>query len=238
MPDAVLPIGQIEGANFRDMNQSWIRYLPAFIRQRLEGRHDLQKAIGNTGWLFAENILRMVVGLVVGVWLARYLGPKQYGLLSYALAFVALFSPIASLGLEDIVVRNIVRDPLSKDETLGSAFILKLSGGIVSFAVTIGAVFFLRRCDSQIHWLVAIISAGSIFQAFNIIECWFNSQVQAKYSVFAKSTAFFVCAGIRIALILSGASLIAFALVSTIEIAVGSIGMVAAYQSKGGCLRR
>jgi O-antigen/teichoic acid export membrane protein len=219
------------------MNASWTRYLPAFIRQKLEGRQQLQKIIGNTGWLFVDRIVRMGVGLVVGVWLARYLGPDRYGLLSYTLAFVALFSPLASLGLEDIVVRDIVRDPSYKDETLGTAFVLKLIGSMVSFGVAVGTIIFLRQGDSQIHWLVGIIAAGSIFQVFSIIECWFNSQVQAKYSVFAKSTAFFVCTVIKVALILSSASLTAFALVSTLEIAIGSIGLVVAYESKGGSFK-
>lgn len=58
----------------------------------------------NTSWLFAEKILRMVVGLIVGVWVARYLGPERYGLLNYAMSFVGLFSAIATLGLDGIVV--------------------------------------------------------------------------------------------------------------------------------------
>ena len=57
------------------MNQTWTKYLPDIIRHRLEGRQNLQNIISNTGWLFADRILRMVVGMFVGVWLARYLGP-------------------------------------------------------------------------------------------------------------------------------------------------------------------
>jgi O-antigen/teichoic acid export membrane protein len=218
------------------MNKTWIRHMPAFIRQKLEGRHSLQQAIGNTGWLFADRIARMGVNLVVGVWLARYLGPEKLGLLSYATAFVALFSPLASLGLEDIAVRDLVRDPECKDETLGTAFILKLIGGSALFVVAICTIFFLRRCDSQLQWLVGIIAAGSIFQAFNIIECWFNSQVHAKYTVFDKSAAFFLCSVIKIILLIKGASLIAFAWVITFEVAAGSLGLVVAYKSKIGPL--
>ena len=70
------------------MNQRWIRYLPTFIRDRLEGRAYLQNVVTNTGWQFADNILRMGVGLAVGIWVARYLGPAQLGLFSYAVAIV------------------------------------------------------------------------------------------------------------------------------------------------------
>ena len=69
------------------MNQGWIRYLPTFIRDRLEGRAYLQNVVTNTGWQFADNILRMGVGFAVGIWVAR-LGPAQLGLFSSAVAIV------------------------------------------------------------------------------------------------------------------------------------------------------
>ena len=193
------------------MNQSWTKYLPGFIQDQLKGRHALQKVIGNAGWQFADNIMRMVVGLVVGISIARYLGPEKFGLFSYALAFVALFSPIASLGLDDIVVRNLVRDPAFREETLGTAFVLKLIGGALSFVAVTGSIYVLRPADGLSHWLVGIIALGAIFQAFYAIEFWFNSQVQAKYAVFARNTAFMICSAIKIGLILAKAPLLAFA---------------------------
>ncbi len=204
--------------------------MPSFIQQKLEGRHALQKAISNTGWHAADNIVRMVIGLVIGIWLARYLGPEKFGLFSYALAFVALFSPIASLGLDDIVVRNLVREPASRDRTLGTAFVLKLIGGTCSFLAAAGVIFILRPADNLSHGLVGIIALGAVFQAFNAIEFWFNSQVQAKYSVFAKNIAFLICSAIKVVLIVTKAPLVAFAWVSLLEIMAGSAGLVMAYR--------
>ncbi len=57
----------------------------------------LMKYFKNTSWLFLEKILRMVVGLFVGIWVARYLGPEQFGLFSYAQSFVGLFTTISTL---------------------------------------------------------------------------------------------------------------------------------------------
>jgi O-antigen/teichoic acid export membrane protein len=219
------------------VNQPWTRYLPSFVRTRIEGRHYLQNVISNTGWQFADNILRMGVGLFVGVWIARYLGPEQYGLFSYALAFVALFSSVASIGLDEIATRNIVRDPAAKDKILGTTFFLKLIAGIVIFSATIGAIFILRPADSLTRWLVGIIAAGTVFQAFNTIELWFHSQVQAKYTVLAKSTSFIISSFIKIGLIIAKAPLIAFALISTVEIIISSAGLVVAYRSKGSRLK-
>ena len=82
-----------------------------------------RRYFANTAWLFAEKILRMVVGLFVGVWVARYLGPERYGLLSYAQSFVGLFGAIATLGLDGIVVRELVKDESKRNLLLGTAII-------------------------------------------------------------------------------------------------------------------
>lgn len=221
----------------RAANQSWLRFLPRFIRSRVEGRQYLQNVISNAGWFFADNVLRMGVGLLLGIWLARYLGPGKFGLFSYALAFAYLFSPLATLGLDDIAVRNLVRTPAAKEETLGTAFILKLLGGALSWVAALGAMVVLRPGDSLSHWLVGIIAAGSLFQAFFAIDFWFNSRVQAKFSIMAKNSAFLLCALLKIWCIIAGAGLLAFAWVSTVEIAAGAAALVVAYRSQGNRLK-
>jgi len=219
------------------MNASWTRYLPAVVSRKLEGRHLLQRAIGNAGWLAAEKVVRLGVGLFVNVWIARYLGPDQYGSLSYALAFTALFAPLVTLGLDEIIVRDIVHDPGCADETMGSAFWLKLVGSTAAFIAATATVVVLRPSDSLSHRLVGIIAAGSLFQSLNVLEIWFNSQVRSKYAVLARNGAFLVCTCIRIVLILNNAPLITFALVVTVELGICAAGLSAAYLHQGGRFR-
>ena len=208
------------------MDQFFINHLPRFIRKRLEGRHTLQKSIGNTGWLFADQILRMGVGLFVGVWVARYLGAEQFGVFSYAIAFVALFSPIAALGLDNIVVREIVKYPESKNKILGTAFMLKFFGGALSLLLTISLISLIRPDDHLTRGMVGIIAAGTIFQTFDTIDLWFKSQVMSKYTIYAKNTAFIFASMGKVGLILIKAPLIAFAWIGLAEIAMGAAGLL------------
>lgn len=224
--------------NDQQADRPWIRFLPASLRKRVETRDYLQNVISNTGWQIADNIVRMGVGLLIGIWVARYLGPEKFGLLSYALAFAALFAPIAALGLDDIAVRNLVRNAEERDSTLGTVFVLKLAGGVVSCVTAVIAIFVLRSADVLSHWLVAIIALGTLFQAFNAIEFWFNSQVQAKYPALSRNAAFIICALIKVILILSAAPLIAFAWVCTFEIVLGSAGLMIAYHARGYRVRQ
>jgi O-antigen/teichoic acid export membrane protein len=215
------------------MKKFWIDALPPFLRKKLEGRQYLQNVVSNIGWLFAEKMVRMGVGLFVGVWVARFLGPEQFGYLSYALAFVSLFSAVAGLGLDGIVVRELVRDPARKDEILGTAFVLKFLSGMVTFLAVLEAIRLLRPTDNLTFWLVGISAGGMIFNAFDTIDFWFQSQVQSKYSVVAKSSAFLLISVVKVALILTDAPLIAFAGAGFAEIVIGSLGMVMTYRVSG-----
>ncbi|MDF5739019.1 MULTISPECIES: flippase [unclassified Nostoc] len=203
---------------------------------KFKSRSGLRAIITNTGWLFADRILRMGASLVVGVWVARYLGVQQYGLFNYTLAFVSLFSPIFTLGLDDVVVRHIVRQSSNKEEVLGTTFWLKFLGGIASVLLAVSAMFFLGEHETLKIWLVAILGMAGIFRATDTIEVWFQSQVQSKYTVIAKNTAFLLNSVIKIALILTKAPLIAFAWVTLAEFAMSAIGLLIVYQVKGSSL--
>jgi len=214
-------------------NRTWITYLPAFIRQRVEGRQALQKILGNTGWLFFDKVLRMGVGLVVNIWVVRYLGPELFGQLSYAAAFVALFGAFASLGLDGVVVRELVRSPEDSKEILGSAFILRVCGGVVTLLLSVAAISMLRSNDTTSLILVTLLAAATVFQAFDVLDFWFQSQVLSRYTVVAKNTAFLMLALVKIGLILGHASLLMFAWAAVAEIILGAIGLVIAYRKSG-----
>lgn len=189
--------------------------------------------IANTGWLFADRILRMGVGLFIGVWIARYLGVKQFGIFNYATAFVALFSTLSTLGLDAIVIRSIVREPENREQILGTAFCLKFLGGIGSLCLAVGTITFLRHNDQITIALVSILASVGIFQSFNTIDLWFQSQVRSKYTVLATNTAFIIVALVKVVLITNQAQLIAFAWAGLTEIALGMIGLIISYRLRG-----
>ena len=82
---------------------------------RLQLSTGFKKYFVNTGWLFFERIIGMAVTFFVGVYVARYLGPANFGLLSYAGSFVGLFMGISALGLNNIVVRELVKNEKKRD---------------------------------------------------------------------------------------------------------------------------
>ena len=164
----------------------WLNYIVGILSVRLEGNHNLKQAIDNSGWLLFDKALRMGINLVISVLMARKLGPTQYGQLSYAFSLVALFSPIAALGLEGIVVRNLImgKDPPSL--ILGNAIILRLIGSILAIFLSNFTIIWIEPTNSLTRELVLFASLGFIFQCSDVFEMWFQSKVESKYTVKAK----------------------------------------------------
>lgn len=175
-----------------------------------------------------EKILRMCVGLFVGIWVARYLGPEQFGLLSYAQSFVFLFTAIATLGLDGIVVRELVKHPEKRDTLLGTAFGLKLIGAIMILPVLAIAVQ-LTSNDHYTNLLVFIIASATIFQSFNVIDFYYQATVQSKYVALANAITLAITSVIKIGFILNEAPLIAFAAMVIFDSVVLSLGLIYFY---------
>jgi PST family polysaccharide transporter len=193
-----------------------------------------RKIMGNMGWLMVDRVVRMGMGLFVGVWVARYLGPVQFGSLNFALAFVSLFGVVTSLGLEGIVVREVLHNAHDTHEILGTTLVLRSGGALLAVGLSIATLRLIQPHDKQALVLVSILSLTLVFQAFDTIDSFFQSQVRSKITVWAKNLAFLIFAAVRVWLICAKASLWAFAAASTGEIALGAIALVVGYRLSGG----
>ncbi len=184
------------------------------------------------GWLFADRLVRQGLGLVVLIWMARYLGPTQFGLFNYAAAYVALVWSFTDLGLSSIVVRNLVNKPGEAPSILGAAFFLRLGAVILAWSIAVAGVRGLRPADGVTSTLVAIIATGMVFQVCDTLGWWFEALVQSKYVVWARSTAFLLSALLRVVLILSHAPLFGFALANAAEMALAGVGIGIVFYSR------
>jgi O-antigen/teichoic acid export membrane protein len=208
------------------------------LATRARNHVGFRRYAANTSWMFAEQMLRMVAGLLVGIWVARYLGPEQFGLFSYSMAFAALFSSVAKLGLDSIVVRDLVRDPNLRDVYLGTAFWLKLAGAITMLGV-IGIAVQLTSSDSNTKIYVLIIASGAIFQAFEVVDFYFQSKVLSKFVSICKLTQLIISSLIKLYLIHTKSGLFSFVMVSLIDQVTLAATLFIAYrhQKIGGFFR-
>ncbi len=185
----------------------------------------LMRYLKNTSWLFFEKILRMLIGLLISIWVARYLGPEKLGLLSYAQSFVGLFTAIATLGLNTLVVRELLKDNYKENELISTVFFLKLIGAIAVLIILWVAIQFTSN-DTYTNNLIFIIGSATIFQSLNVIDFYFQSKVMSKYIVYVNSISLFLSTIIKIVLILTNASLEAFAFVILFDSFILGLGYI------------
>ena len=190
-----------------------------------------RKYFANTSWLLGERFLRMAISLFVGIYVARYLGPERYGLLSYALSFVWLFSSLASFGLDDILVRELVRLPDQRHNLIGTIFWLKICGTAV-MGTAIAAVLQFKTEDQQTYWLIAIITFGFLFLTTNVVELYFQAEVQSKFTVRVQVVQLLITSLFKIYLVLNEAELVWFALALMLDQAVIAVLFLILYRWK------
>jgi len=194
----------------------------------LRKQSNFRKYFANTSWILGERISRMGVSLFVGIYVARYLGPERFGLLSYASSFVGIFVALATLGLDEVVVRELVKTPEQRERILGTSFLLKLVGTLLMWAAILVAIPFTEN-DSQTNILIIIIAFGVLFQAFNVIDLSFQADVKSKYVVHAQFVQLIISSIVKIILVFNEAPLIWFASVFFLDAIVLALGLVFTY---------
>lgn len=188
------------------------------------------KYFNNSSWLVGEKVIRLFTGLFINLYVARYLGPQNYGILNYVLSFVALFGVIAPLGLDEIVIKELIKNEEDKNSILGTAFVLKFFGAVTTI-VLVSATFLFPINDYQTNYYIFIIVLNLIFQPFYVIDFYFQSQVQAKYLVKANILSLIITSIIRIILVYLKAPLVYFIWVSFVDSIIIAIGLMFFYRS-------
>ena len=87
-----------------------------------------------------DKLFKLLLGLLVSAWVARYLGPAQYGELAYVLAFLAFFQAVAVLGMDGIIVRDMAKDKTKAGEILGTAFVLRITVGFSCWIIAVASM--------------------------------------------------------------------------------------------------
>ena len=80
----------------------------------------------NLFWAVVGKVTTLLGSLFVGVIIARYLGPEQYGLMNYVISYVQLFQIIAVFGLDSIEVREEASGKEDFRVIIGTAFVVKM----------------------------------------------------------------------------------------------------------------
>ncbi|TDQ09850.1 flippase [Pedobacter metabolipauper] len=198
----------------------------------------LEKYVKNTGWLMIARVGSLGIKILVGFALANYLGASQLGILTYPTSFVTFFVAAAALGVDGFVTRELLRFPEKKNELMGTAFVLKVTGGLT----IIPLIYFAYLVYSSVKPLetpfsyILILSFTGILQAFNIIDSYFQSRTQGKYIMTVQIAGNLISAATKLLLIILGAGLTWFVFALLFDVLLLAAGYLYIYQRNGGSI--
>lgn len=203
------------------------------ITLRSKDHTNLTNIFGNIYWLFLEKILRASLGAIVGICVARYLGPEQFGALNFSMAITGFFGAVASLGLQGTAVREIVNEPTRTPSILGTTAVLQQIAGLAAYTLLIITFTHIRSNDELDLHITAILGAIILFKASEISIYWFESHVQSKYIAWIQGATFLIFSGLKVLLISFDAPLKAFAWAILAETAIASLASLCALNRCG-----
>ena len=187
------------------------------------------KVIHNASWIVGCKLAQSVLNLIVGMLSARYLGPSNYGLISYAASIVAFVTPLMRLGLHATLVQDVATNPENEGKTLGTALMLNIPSGLLCIAAVIGFVAFAHRGERETLIVCAVYSLSLLFQATEMISYWFQAKLLSKFPSIAMLVAYLVVSAYKICLLISAKSVYWFAWSNVIEHFLISVILLGVY---------
>lgn len=192
-----------------------------------------KKYFDNVFWLTSEKVFSLLISMVVGIYVARYLQPESYGMLSYAISFVGILSAFSSLGVNRIMVRELARTPEKRNEILGTCFGLKFGGSIVLFLLMSVILLFMGNSPLT-NTLIVIIAAAEVFKSMDVVDSFYQSKVLSKYVARVQIAVNLVGNILKIVLIYWEAPLVWFAGITALNSLLNGVGYLYTYWRMDG----
>ena len=195
------------------------------LKQRFTG--EARRLFSNTGWIMLDRIFHMIISLVISSLTARYLGTSNYGLLNYGLSFITIFTIVCKLGIDSIIVNEIVKNQHDTGKLMGTTIGLRLISGALSVVVISVVVMIFKPSEWIVLMITTIQSISLLFVAFDTIDYWFQSRLQSKFSALAKSISYILVSIWKVILLISRADVIYFAIATVIDaVAIGLLLLI------------
>ena len=176
-----------------------------------------KKILNNSVWVIIQHLYSMLISLTLVALIARYLGPSDYGMINYCASIISIFTTLSGLGLDNLIVSEIIRNPEKKSGYLGTALVMRLATSIVSYPIILGLIMAINPGNKTLLIVAALQSLGMVFQTYEVLIYWFQMELKMKYISIAMVCAITVTSIFRIILLIRKATVSWFALSLSVQ---------------------
>lgn len=191
------------------------------------------KVVKNAFWIIICKVIQSILGLVISMLSARYLGPSNFGIINYAASIVAFVTPIMQLGFRSTLIKEFINRPESEGTTMGTALILNIISAVACMVGIFGFVFFTNANQTVTIIVCVLYSVSLLFQAGEMLRYWFQAKLLSKYTSVISLVAYVIVAGYRIFLLVTEKSIYWFAVSYAVDYAIIALLMLFTYKKVG-----
>lgn len=191
------------------------------------------RVIKNASWMIGCKIAQSVISLIIGMLTARYLGPSNYGLISYAASIAVFLLPLMQLGLSKTLVQEFIKRPDREGEVLGTALVFNVMSAVACMGGMYAFLSVANAGESTTILVGVLYSFSLLFQATEIVQYWFQAKLLSKYPSIASVISYTIVALYKVYLLVTGKSVIWFSVSSTLDYLLISVILLIVYKRMG-----
>jgi len=192
------------------------------------------KIVRNASWIIGARIAQAILSLIVSSLTARFLGPSNYGLIGYAQSIVTFVIPIMQLGLNAVLVQEIIKKPQDEGKILGTSLIMTFISAIVCGLGVLSFVVCVNAGEKETFIVCALYSLVLLCQSAEIIQYWFQAKYLSKYTSLLSLGAYTLVSIYKIVLLVFQKNVYWFAVSYAIDYFLIAVGMHIIYRRLGG----
>ena len=194
----------------------------------------MNKVAKNATWIIVCRVIQAVFALIINMLTARYLGPSNYGLITYAASLVAFVLPLMQLGFSNILVQEIVNKPEQEGKILGTSMLLSLCSSVCCIAGVTAFAFVANHNEPTTIAVCLLYSIILVFQALDLMQYWFQAKLLSKYTSIVSLFSYLVISAYKIYLLITAKSVYWFAISNAFDYALISISIIVIYHKLRG----
>ena len=190
--------------------------------------------VKNAGWIIVCKIVQSILSFLIGLITARYLGPSNFGIISYVASVVSFAMPLMQLGLNNTLVKEFIKSPDDEGKILGTSLVLNIISSIFCIIGSVSFVALTNAGEKETILVCVLYSFTLLFHATEMTQYWFQSKLLSKYPSIAALCAYIIVSAYKIFLLVTQKGVVWFACSQVLDYAIISMAQLFIYKKLGG----
>ncbi|MBF7682648.1 polysaccharide biosynthesis protein [Acinetobacter sp. B5B] len=151
--------------------------------------------IKNSMWMILEKIVSIFGVIFVTSFVAKYIGPDNFGKLTLTSSIFAIIQTVAMFGLENIIFHQTARNPLNGEKLILAG---KKIRDIIFFSLTSAVLFYLYVTMDTLVFIFSVSTSIAVYFALHdVYSIYFNAILKSRVNTICNSIGLIIALSFR-----------------------------------------